>query len=120
MNKIPPDFHVKNKKNPTIIFTEEENGVNSENCIYEFTIFDSLLISNILSVLYKKNIQSLIIEGGTYTLQQFIVSNLWDEAHVFISENSSLEGIKKPDFNFKPIEKVKIKNNQLKIYTNLF
>lgn len=117
-NKIPADYNVKNKKNPTIIFTEEENYVNSENCIYEFSIFDTLLISNILASLYDKNIQSVIIEGGTFTLQQFIDSNLWDEAKIFISENNSIEGVKNPDFNFKPIQEVKIKNNQLKIYTN--
>ena len=114
-HKIPTDFNVKNKKNPTIIFTEEENCVNSENCIYEFATFDTLLISNNL---YDKNIQSIIIEGGTITLQQFINSNLWDEARVFSSENNMNEGIKKPNFNFIANQKVKIKNNQLKIYTN--
>lgn len=117
-NKIPANFNVKNKENPTIIFTEEENCLNSENCIYEFSIFDTLLISNILNNLYDKNIQSVIIEGGAFTLQQFIDSNLWDEARVFISENKSVEGIKKPDFNFKPNQKVKIKNNQLNKYRN--
>ncbi len=116
--KVPLDFNIKNKKNPTIIFTEEENCLNSENCIYEFCIFDTLLISNILHHLYEKNIQSVIIEGGTITLQQFIDSNLWDEARVFISDKKNLEGIKKPDFNFNPNQKVKIKNNQLKIFTN--
>lgn len=117
-NKVPTDFHIKNAKNPTIIFTEEENCLNSENCIYEFCIFDTLLISNILNNLYNKNIQSIIIEGGSITLQQFIDSNLWDEARVFISENNSIEGIKKPVFNFDTNQNVKIKNNQLKIYTN--
>ena len=117
-NKIPNDFHIKNKKTPTIIFTEEENYVNSENCIYEFSIFDTQLISNILNNLYEKNIQSIIIEGGSITLQQFIDSNLWDEARVFISGNNIVEGIKKPNFNFHANQDVKIKNNQLKIYTN--
>jgi diaminohydroxyphosphoribosylaminopyrimidine deaminase/5-amino-6-(5-phosphoribosylamino)uracil reductase len=117
-NKISNDFQVKNKKNPTIIFTEEENCVHSKNGTYEFTIFDSLLISNVLTSLYQKNIQSVIIEGGTFTLQQFIDSNLWDEARIFISESNNLEGVKKPNFNFKPNQNVKIKNNQLKIYKN--
>ncbi|MES2863913.1 MAG: bifunctional diaminohydroxyphosphoribosylaminopyrimidine deaminase/5-amino-6-(5-phosphoribosylamino)uracil reductase RibD [Bacteroidota bacterium] len=117
-NKIPDSFHVKNKKNPTIIFTEEENYVNSENCIYEFSIFDIRLISNILNDLFEKNIQSIIIEGGSKTLQQFIDSNLWDEARVFSSDNNIAQGVKKPDFNFHTNRDVKIKNNQLKIYTN--
>ncbi len=117
-NKIPVDFNIKNQKNPTVIFTEEENCVNSKNRIYEFSIFDTQLISTILNNLYNKNIQSIIIEGGSITLQQFIDSNLWDEARVFISENNCIEGVKKPDFNFNTNQKVKIKNNLLKIYTN--
>lgn len=117
-NKISSEFQIKNKKNPTLIFTEEENYVNSENCKYECISFDSLVIPNILTDLYKKNIQSVLIEGGTFTLQQFINSNFWDEARVFISENNSFKGIKKPDFNGKPIHEIKIKNNQLKIFIN--
>lgn len=117
-NKISSEFQIKNKKNPTLIFTEEENYVNSENCMYECISFDSLVIPNILTDLYKKNIQSVLIEGGTFTLQQFINNNFWDEARVFISENNSFKGIKKPDFNWKPIHEIKIKNNQLKIFIN--
>jgi diaminohydroxyphosphoribosylaminopyrimidine deaminase/5-amino-6-(5-phosphoribosylamino)uracil reductase len=117
-NKIPDDFHIKNKKNPTIIFTEEENCVDSENCIYEFSIFDMLLISNILNNLYKKNIQSILVEGGSITLQQFIDNNLWDEARIFSSENNITEGIKKPEFKYNSKQEIKIKNNLLKIYTN--
>lgn len=117
-NKIPTDFHIKNQKNPTIIFTEEENCVNSKNCLYEFSIFDTHLILNILNYLYTKNIQSIIIEGGSKTLQQFMDSNLWDETRVFSSENNLIEGIKIPSFNGILNRTIKIKNNQLKIYTN--
>lgn len=117
-NKIPATFNIKNKKKPTIIFTEEENYVNSENCIYNIKKFDNKLIATILNELYKKNIQSVIIEGGTNTLQQFIDHNLWDEMKVFISENYSIEGVKQPVFNLPAKKIVQIKNNQLKIYTN--
>jgi diaminohydroxyphosphoribosylaminopyrimidine deaminase/5-amino-6-(5-phosphoribosylamino)uracil reductase len=58
-NKIPDEFNVKNKKNPTIIFTEEENCLHSINVTYERTQFDTHLISNILTNLFEKNIQSV-------------------------------------------------------------
>jgi diaminohydroxyphosphoribosylaminopyrimidine deaminase/5-amino-6-(5-phosphoribosylamino)uracil reductase len=117
-NKISDGFHVKNKKNPTIIFTEEENCVHSKNIAYECTQFDTHLISNILTHLFEKNIQSVIIEGGTFTLQQFINNHLWDEARVFISETKIYDGVKAPEFNFIPEKTIKIKNNQLKTYIN--
>ena len=85
---------------------------------YECTQFDTHLISNILTHLFEKNIQSVIIEGGTFTLQQFINKNLWDEARIFIAETKIFEGIKRPDFNFIPVKTIKIKNNQLKTYIN--
>ncbi len=117
-NKIPDGFNVKNKKNPTIIFTEQENCVHSINIAYECIQFDTHLISNILTYLFEKNIQSVIIEGGTFTLQQFINNHLWDEARVFIAETKILEGVKRPEFNFIPKKTIKIKNNQLKTYIN--
>lgn len=117
-NKISSDFHVKNKKNPTIVFTEEENYVNSENCTYESLTFDKDLIFNVMDILYKKNIQSVIIEGGTRTLQHYIDTNFWDEARIFVTENGLSEGIKKPNFAGVANQNIKIKNNQLKIYTN--
>jgi diaminohydroxyphosphoribosylaminopyrimidine deaminase/5-amino-6-(5-phosphoribosylamino)uracil reductase len=117
-NKISDGFNVKNKKNPTIIFTEQENCVHSVNIAYECIQFDTHLISNILTHFFKKNIQSVIIEGGTFTLQQFIDNHLWDEARVFISETKISEGVKRPEFNFIPEKTIKIKNNQLKTYIN--
>jgi diaminohydroxyphosphoribosylaminopyrimidine deaminase/5-amino-6-(5-phosphoribosylamino)uracil reductase len=118
LNTIPDGFNVKNKKNPTIIFTEQENCVHSINIAYEYTQFDTHLISNILTHLFEKSIQSVIIEGGTFTLQQFINNHLWDEARVFIAETKIYEGVKRPDFNFIPKKTIKIKNNQLKTYIN--
>ena len=40
-----------------------------------------------MQVLYKHQIQSVIIEGGAYTLNQFIEHDIWDEAWVFKAEN---------------------------------
>lgn len=116
--KISDDYQVKNKKNPTIVFTEQENCINSENCIYENLTFDKNLIFNLMDVLYQKNIQSIIIEGGTETLQHFIDNDLWDEARIFVSKKELLTGIKKPDFSKKWSQKHLIEDNQLNIYTN--
>ena len=57
---------------------------------------------------------TVIIEGGTKTLQNFIDLNLWDEARVFIAENKILDGVKSPDFNFTPEKTIKIKNEKNK------
>jgi diaminohydroxyphosphoribosylaminopyrimidine deaminase/5-amino-6-(5-phosphoribosylamino)uracil reductase len=37
-------------------------------------------IDSLLAELYRRNIQALLVEGGTRVLQSFIDRNLWDEA----------------------------------------
>ena len=46
-----------------------------------------LTVSEINDILFEKNIQSIIIEGGKKTLEMFINSDCWDEARVVVSEN---------------------------------
>ena len=58
--------------------------------------FKSLVETRILLELNKRNIQSLIIEGGSKTLQKFIIKRLWDEANVYIGKNEFKNGIKAP------------------------
>ncbi len=50
----------------------------------------------VCDLLFEKNIQSVLIEGGGKTLQRFIDSNLWDEARVFCGDTHFSEGIKAP------------------------
>ena len=55
------------------------------------------MINNILTVLYERNIQSLIIEGGTQTLQSFIDKKLWDEARIFYTDTELSKGVSSPN-----------------------
>lgn len=52
----------------------------------------------IMSALYQKNLQSVIIEGGSITLQHFIDANLWDEARIFLVKKVLKKGVKAPRF----------------------
>jgi diaminohydroxyphosphoribosylaminopyrimidine deaminase/5-amino-6-(5-phosphoribosylamino)uracil reductase len=48
--------------------------------------------------LYHDGIQSVIIEGGTRTLETFLLENLWDEARIFKGTNRFENGIAAPDY----------------------
>ncbi|MGV3697169.1 bifunctional diaminohydroxyphosphoribosylaminopyrimidine deaminase/5-amino-6-(5-phosphoribosylamino)uracil reductase RibD [Flavobacterium sp.] len=115
--KIPNHLFVKDRTVKTIIITEQENLTSSENCIYENAIFDDELTKNIVHILYKYGIQSIIIEGGRQTLQSFIDDNLWDEARVFIGNKHLKKGVKAPDLD-ADFQAKKIKGDQLKLYFN--
>ncbi len=73
---------------------------------------------SICEALFKANINSVIIEGGTKTLQLFIDENLWDEARVFIGNNTFGDGTKAPSFSGTLISEENILNDTLKIYHN--
>ena len=72
-----------------------------------------------MKILYQQQIQSVIIEGGAFTLQKFIDKNLWDEAFIIKNENLKLEnGTKAPKFNLYPFEIQKYRDNNIELYKN--
>jgi diaminohydroxyphosphoribosylaminopyrimidine deaminase/5-amino-6-(5-phosphoribosylamino)uracil reductase len=116
--KISKNYHVKDNSQKTIFITESENFISTENCIYENAIFDIHLISSICDILYKNEIQSVIIEGGSKTLQSFIDANLWDEARVFIGKTTFQNGTTAPIISGNPVAGFDIMNDELKIFKN--
>jgi diaminohydroxyphosphoribosylaminopyrimidine deaminase/5-amino-6-(5-phosphoribosylamino)uracil reductase len=99
--RINEEFNIFDGKTPTIIFTEKEHKSN-KNVEYVKIDFNEKLIENILSVCYQKNIQSILVEGGTQLLNAFITSGLWDEANVEVGKISIGSGVKAPDFSVMP------------------
>lgn len=85
---------------------------------YIKTPFNNNFINSLLSKLFEHNIQSVIIEGGAKTLRQFIDSNNWDEARVFIGEKLFEQGIKAPQLNFKREFPVQVGTDSLFIIQN--
>jgi len=72
----------------------------------------------IADLLFKQNIQSVIIEGGAQTLQTFIDENIWDEARIFKGVASLHEGKKRPEIASKHINKKHILTDELLIILN--
>ena len=117
-NRIPKDSFIFNNQVKTIIFSNSSTRINQENSIFEVIDFKKNLANQILNVLYKHHIQSVMIEGGLQTLQTFIDENLWDETRVFIGNNNFETGIKAPLLALKNIEKHIIENDILLISRN--
>lgn len=118
-NKITEEFHVKNKTISTFFLTESKNLTEKENIYYKNTIFDTLLPKKTLDILYEENIQSVIIEGGSQTLQSFIDANLWDEARVFVSENTFNQGVIAPKLpKNRILTSLLVEKDQLKLFRN--
>ena len=104
--KLPKTLNVFNNETETILVS---------NKIIDFS---KNVVQQICDLLFKKNINSIIIEGGAKTLQTFIDTNLWDEARVFIGPSKFINGIKAPKLRGKLISEEKIDTDNLKIYVN--
>ncbi|MFD1162477.1 MULTISPECIES: bifunctional diaminohydroxyphosphoribosylaminopyrimidine deaminase/5-amino-6-(5-phosphoribosylamino)uracil reductase RibD [Hwangdonia] len=116
-------------QNPIRVVIDRDNKLSNECAVFnddaETIVIDKSTIDftkniakQICTLLYKKNINSIIIEGGAKTLQTFINENLWDEARVFTGSALFTEGVKAPQFNGKVISEEKITTDNLKIYIN--
>lgn len=116
--KISEKYHVKDNSQKTIFITESEKFETTENCIYENVIFDKSLAKTIIPILYRHDIQSVIIEGGAKTLQSFIDANLWDEARVFRGKIKFQNGTTAPKLTGFPTTRFDIMDDQLKIFRN--
>ncbi|TRX22419.1 bifunctional diaminohydroxyphosphoribosylaminopyrimidine deaminase/5-amino-6-(5-phosphoribosylamino)uracil reductase RibD [Flavobacterium franklandianum] len=117
-NRIPKENYIFDNQVKTIVFSNSSTRINEENTTFEIIDFKQNLAEQILNVLYKNQIQSVIIEGGAQTLQTFINENLWDEARVFIGNQSFSTGIKAPILALKNSEKHSIENDILIISRN--
>ena len=103
----------------TIVITRAkvENIVSSKNLIFEEIDFSKNIAKQVCEVLSKYQIQSLIVEGGTQTLQTFIDEKLWDEALVFVGNTSFSKGVKSPIITNEFKEEF-IEDDVLKRYIN--
>ena len=77
-----------------------------------------LTVNEINDILFEKNIQSIIIEGGKKTLEMFINSNCWDEARVVVSKNKLNSGTKSPVLNSRLIKEIMIDGDSIQFYFN--
>jgi diaminohydroxyphosphoribosylaminopyrimidine deaminase/5-amino-6-(5-phosphoribosylamino)uracil reductase len=68
-----------------------------------------------LQDLYKRGIQSVIVEGGAQTLTTFIDRGWWDEARIFRSPRSFEKGIAAPMVRGHRVSEEKIMDDTLSI-----
>ena len=116
--KLPHDRKIFDKSQPTyIINTVRESGEGNPALIQSDP---DNLIPSALNQLCNKGIQSLMVEGGASTLNDFIKLGLWDEARVFTGNKLFHSGIRAPQLNDQELtEKTEIGDDILHIYKRI-
>jgi diaminohydroxyphosphoribosylaminopyrimidine deaminase / 5-amino-6-(5-phosphoribosylamino)uracil reductase len=115
--RLPDDLELFNQKYPTIVFTSK-SGISKQNLEYKEILFDGSEIEHILDVLHKRNVLSLIVEGGKELLQSFINKSLWDEAHIYIGRCLFQKGVQAPKIVGMPDFMDDLDGSSLYVYRN--
>jgi len=95
---VPEKALIFSSDTRTVVFNATKTE-STENCQWVALNFDESIVAQILNWCYKNRVQSLIVEGGAYTLQQFIHQNLWDEARVLTGAVQLNNGLRAPHLN---------------------
>lgn len=115
--KIPSSFKILNDEAPTLIFNSLQDF--QQGNLTFIKILKENFISELLSKLHEHQIQSVIIEGGRFTLQQFIDRNIWDETIIIKNQNLNLDsGTKAPEFKAAPLKTETFRDNTVESYKN--
>lgn len=114
--KLSNKHAIFNKSAHTILISSNQHNFEAVETIN----WDSnhRIARQICDVLYRKNINSVIIEGGSITLQTFIDENLWDEARVFTGARVFKDGILAPKIQGRLVSEENILEDNLTIYLN--
>lgn len=114
--KISPSFAINQQEEPAICITANRALQSTAHTQYYYADFDQDVVQQICTILYDLQIMSVVIEGGTKTIEHFIAANLWDEARIFTSDVRLGEGIPAPKLpTAGASERYTIANNELHI-----
>jgi diaminohydroxyphosphoribosylaminopyrimidine deaminase/5-amino-6-(5-phosphoribosylamino)uracil reductase len=87
------------KKNVQLVYIDYSKNIPNQIC----------------NELYRREIQSVLIEGGAQTIQSFIDQGLWDEARIFTGAVTFGGGIKAPRITGVITESINISSDVLNI-----
>ncbi len=116
--RLPSSLQLFDGSVKIIVFNRVKEEEHHPNLLYIKLENDGSILEQACKVLYKKNIQSVLVEGGATLLQSFIEQNLFDEIRVI--ENTALqigEGLAAPQFsNMVVNEHLKLMEDDVKIF----
>ena len=116
--KVPLNFNLYNNEAPTLIFNAIKDS--EEKNIRFIKIEKENFVENLMTKLYENQIQSVIVEGGSFTLQQFIDAGIWDAAIIIKNKNLKLSnGTKAPEFHHENFETKIFRDNIIEFHKNL-
>lgn len=98
---LPPTLHLFDGRVKTLVFTER-NRPDQSGISYITLDFSRPIIEQILQALYERNLQTLLVEGGSTLLNAFLEVGSWDEIHLETSDQRIGRGVPAPSLDGVP------------------
>lgn len=112
--RLSPSLHIFDQSQNTICYNvlrEEQK----ENLIL-VKVDEADFLTEMVEDLYRRNIQSVMVEGGALILGLFIGAGLWDEARVFRSKQHTGTGIAAPSLAANLVGEETVSGDALLLY----
>ncbi|MCC9136611.1 bifunctional diaminohydroxyphosphoribosylaminopyrimidine deaminase/5-amino-6-(5-phosphoribosylamino)uracil reductase RibD [Pontibacter silvestris] len=104
---LPAHLYLFDRKQPTVVYNSQKQEEAHANLHYVQLSEQEPFLPQIMQDLHKRNILSVMVEGGTFLLESMLQANLWDEAHVFKNTSKALStGIKAPAMVYGQLQNV--------------
>ncbi len=113
-NVSPLHASVFNSDASTLLFTEERRAdVNTDQVVLHASDDP---IPSMFSELHRRNIRSLLVEGGAELLGHFISKGLWDEARVITGNATFITGTQAPVLQVHPARSITSGSDRVDLY----
>lgn len=93
--RLSPNLTIFDQKSTTWVFTDAEYE-DTENIKFIRLNFKQDILPQMLEELYKRDILSVVVEGGSILLDSFLSQGLWDEAFVYSGNQFFGKGVPAP------------------------
>jgi diaminohydroxyphosphoribosylaminopyrimidine deaminase/5-amino-6-(5-phosphoribosylamino)uracil reductase len=112
--RLNPTLHVFDEKATTWIFTEKQRS-DTERLEFILLDFTHDILPQLLGELYKRDILSVVVEGGSILLNSFLRDGLWDEAFVYTGNQFFGRGVEAPHVSGETIGLEKLDDCKLHV-----
>lgn len=117
--RLPFSLKLFTDEYPVWIITEQPtNTIHpiNDTVTYHNIRFDHALLKNLMDLLYKANVGTLLVEGGAQVLGSFIDENLCDEIRIIKSNHIIGQGVMAPKIQQKADETIQMDSDTVSFY----
>jgi len=111
---LPASKNIFAPNAPVYIYNQLKQSTDSK-IHHEKIDFNQSVLPQVLCSQVSKGIQSIIVEGGSFTINQFIEQNLWDEARIFTAPVKLEEGKAAPKLTGRLLNERMIEGDRLRV-----